>query len=51
MVVDHSGVDLLPHLIDNSSGHNVTEHTLPMVLVDHPLETENVVVMDAKASS
>jgi hypothetical protein len=36
---------------DSSNGHNVTEDTLPMVLVDHPLETENVVVMDAKVSS
>ena len=51
MVVDHSGAVHLLRLIDNSSGHNVTEDMLPMVLVDHPLETENVVVMDAKASS
>ena len=51
MVVDHSGVDLLLRHIDNSNGHKDIEHTLHMALVDPLLETESVVVMDARASS
>ena len=51
MVVVHTGVDHLQRHIDNSNGHKDIEHTLRMALVDPLLETESVVVMDARASS
>ena len=39
MVVHHSGVDLLPRLIDNNSGRRDIETMQHMVLVDPQVET------------
>jgi hypothetical protein len=50
-VVVHIGVALLLLVTANNSGHNVTDRTLPMVLVVPLVRTENVVEMVVKASS